>query len=301
MLATLSNPVVVCHSHADIDAVCSGLIIANRVECKLYVPDYMTAHTKRVVEKIVPKKCQRIITGESSLQAGVLGNDMDIIVVDSNTPEMTGVSNCKVLIDHHPNPTIKAEHYFIDTYSSSTCEIIARYLALNVNTWEPVAAAAGIIDDTNILRSVSPHTLQVLALLVNSDQYNRLLELMTQHYSSTGEKVNVIKTLRNSEVHVVMDKVILKVGAKHFDHNIAERLTHFADVVILYNETDDGISVMLRTRDVPVHCGELLHYFKKYGCSAGGHKHAASMTCPLMDKNVVNKVFNKIKDILKEN
>lgn len=291
ILKSIENPVVVCHSHSDVDAVCAGLIIANKLNCQLAVPDFVTHKAQRIINTIVPKHARKIIKG--------IPSSHNVIVVDANSPNMVGINKCKVIIDHHPHPKIKAEHYFVDSTASSTCEIIAKNIKLN--DWERVLAAAGIIDDTNILRTVSPHTLQILSILITFEQYNRLVFLLTQHYSSVGEKVNVLKTLKNAEVQVIKNKVMLTVKSKTFDPNITDRLMEFGDIVILFSEKEDGINVMLRTTDIPMHCGELLRSFDVYGCTAGGHMHAASMFCPLMNKEIIKEVERKIKHILNIN
>jgi len=291
VLLKLKNPAVLCHSHADVDAVCSGLIIANKLNCKLFIPDYIIHHAQRIINKIIPRSAQNIEIGK------LPNNHSDIIVVDANSPDMVGIEKCKVIIDHHVNPKIEADYYFINTNASSTCEIIAREIKLE--GWETVAAAAGILDDTNILRFISPHTLQILQLLISYEQYNRLVYMLTQHYSSVGERVNIIKSLKNSKTVVESGKVILIVNSNSFDPNIAEGLNEIADIVIMFKEKSNGVQVMLRSGNSPVNCANILHSFEVYNCTAGGHMHAASMFCPLMGTEIVTEVEQKIKYILK--
>ncbi|MCC7570515.1 DHH family phosphoesterase [Candidatus Micrarchaeota archaeon] len=290
-LVKLKNPSVVCHSHADVDAVCSGLVIANRLNCSLIIPDFMTYKTKKIVEKLIPSKYRRIEIGKKP--------SGDLVVVDANSPEMTGgITNCKVLIDHHIHPRIKAEYSFVFPNYSSTCEIVSRHLILT--DWEKPVLAAGMIDDTNILRSVSPHTLQMLTLMISYEQYNRIIALLTEHYSSASERVQVIRSMKNSEIEVVNEKTLLTVKSNSFDPNIADRLNDLVDVVVFYTEKKEGVSVMLRTTDVEFHAGELLQKFRVYNCSAGGHKHAASMKCPLLGEDIIRNVKSEIRNLLKK-
>ena len=292
-LLKLENPIVVCHSHADVDAVCSGLIIANKLNCSLYVPDYITHHAQRTIDKIIPKNAHRIVTGNKNEIKG------DIIIVDANNPKMTGIGECKVLIDHHPNPTIKAEYYFVNQHASSTCEILSQNLKLE--GWEKIAAAAGIIDDTNVMRFISQHTLQNLMMLVSAEQYNQLIYLLTQHYSSVGEKINVIKSLNDAKIDVVNNKILLITKSNSFDPNIADRLMDFGEAIIMYKETETQISIMLRTKDIHIHCGELAQSYDQYGCTGGGHEHAASIKCPLLSEDVLKDVIRKIRSAMKKN
>lgn len=161
-LLTVKRSVLIPHINPDGDALGSAFglnrILQNAgIESVVISPsnypsclDWLGKNAKVLIYEEQPKVCNQLID-----QADILFflDFNDIKRLGKLTDYINGVSKPKVLIDHHPEPEIKADYMFSDIEVSSTAELVYDFIAETglINYLDKESAEAllsGIIADT---------------------------------------------------------------------------------------------------------------------------------------------------------
>jgi bifunctional oligoribonuclease and PAP phosphatase NrnA len=123
----------------------------------------------------------KVFTKNKTASAAAIKQADLLFLLDFNTPSRAGKAEVlikesdafKVLIDHHPEPEDFADIIYSDTLSSSTAELIYRFIEItgnngSVSTIEATCLYTGIMSDTGSFNfnSSQPETYRVLSELL---------------------------------------------------------------------------------------------------------------------------------------
>jgi len=191
-------------------------------------------------------------------------------------------------IDHHVSNSIQGTYNFIDSQTSSACEVLYALL----NFWDPASIDSsvaqlllfGILYDSQIFRTqaTTADTLRIAADLV--DKGANLFQLRVELFANKDPKIiklwgMILNRIEISEEKKAAWTYILQEDLKKLDltlSSVAGFIDFLAgiskvDVIMFFYEREDGASkVSLRSKEYDVN-----KFAAKFG--GGGHKHAAGI------------------------
>lgn len=178
-----SGPIaILSHVNPDGDALGSALALSGYfhnagIECSVIMPNEYPDFLKWL-----PGNKEVIVFSKNKSIAGsILENANILFMLDFNTRDRAGILSepilksdaYKVLIDHHPDPGNFTDIVFSDVLSSSTAELIYRFIELSgdpelINSDVATCLYAGIMSDTGSFsyNSSQPETYRVLSELL---------------------------------------------------------------------------------------------------------------------------------------
>ncbi|UOF91800.1 DHH family phosphoesterase [Fodinisporobacter ferrooxydans] len=140
-----ANALILCHDHADSDAVGAAYALAKYLDGTIGVPKRVAAHAKGLLDTL---RTTIVIQPD-------LSNFQHVIVVDTaNAAQLTDCMPAKfLLIDHHPTNTLlhAAESALYDGTASSTSQLVYRMFkkaGIPIDRDVALALCAGIMTDT---------------------------------------------------------------------------------------------------------------------------------------------------------
>lgn len=194
--------------------------------------------------------------------------------------------NCPVyFIDHHPLVQENTEdHFFIDTKSSSTAELIYTLLKkLNVPFDEEIANSlfSSIVFDTNLFRHIknSPKPFSIAAeLLPNIKDVNVIYENLFKNL--TADKLRFMSKLEKVEYYSNNKIAFLKLKEKDFKEyntdstqaydlmDMVRNVDSIESTALIIENEDGSFKLSLRSQKK-----DLLPLAKSF--NGGGHRHSA--------------------------
>ncbi len=312
-----SNVIIMAHKAADCDAL-GAMIGALRLVQSFGVKDvkivlerkYLDVTAKRAYDALIemdPDFEDELITEEKALFE--MGEDTLLLICDTQAPklvmfdEVLKRASHLAIIDHHRVGDVDFEHVemsYVETYSSSTVELISEMLIFSsqtkINAVEATIMLSGIIVDTNnfTYRSGS-RTFEAASTLkeLGADMV-KVRKLLRDSYDAEKEMAEALlnaKIYFNRFAIVTIDKE--NMSDRTLLARISERLLTVEGIDAAFtiaNMTDGTVSVSSRSLEgvnVQIIMEEL-----------GGGGHLQQAACQLKDKNI-EEVKELILNILK--
>ncbi|MFP3155667.1 DHH family phosphoesterase [Lachnospiraceae bacterium ZAX-1] len=222
IIESKESVVIMGHSIGDVDSFgasigiyCATSVLGKRAYIVL---NEVTSSLRPLKECFTPEKHyppDMFITNERALE--LVGNNTVLMVVDTNRPNYTECpellkrTKTIVVFDHHRQGSEGIEHAvlsYIETYASSTCEMVAevlQYFSENIHL-EPNEAdciyAGILIDTTNFMSRTGVRTFEAAAYLrgcgAEVTRVRKLLRDDMSAYKARAEAVRYAEVFRGS-------------------------------------------------------------------------------------------------------
>jgi len=262
-----------------------------------------------VVEKFIPE-----------IHTTVLNEYDAIIVLDLNNLSRTVSMKDYILnspskiicIDHHQNPEINADYFFIDTEVSATAEIILDFLLIKhkdfINNEIAIPIYAAIMTDTGSFRfeRTTPKLHRDIAFLIEKGA--NPVEIYDKIYDQSkfskikllGRTLNSIQLLHNNKLAymIITQNDFIETEAEESDtDNFVNYNLSIEGVCLglLFIELKNGFKVSIRSK------GDIRADLLAKNFNGGGHKNAAGARFyeQKMDQNIINNIIENSIDYLK--
>jgi phosphoesterase RecJ-like protein len=308
---------ILCHLNPDGDTLGSALAL-NRLFTKMgHSCDVISPNDYPEFLKWMPGSGKIVILKhEHDRVIGLLKNAEMIFAIDFNEIKrfrdlrdvFESSSAFRVLIDHHPDPTMKVDCMLSDTSASSTAELVYRFIheaPFNMQMDAEISAClfTGIMTDTGCFsyNSSNRKTWETVAdLLEYGIDKDEIYSLVYDNYSehrmrflgySLNEKLEVFPEYRTGIIS--LSKADMK--KYHFEVGDSEGFVNYplsikgVSFSALFLEKDDHIKLSFRSKgSFPV------NEFSRDHFNGGGHKNASGgeVYCSLED------ALKQFKDLL---
>ncbi|GEM_PF-5848218 len=298
---------IVPHEHADVDAICSALIIQDllmrfNIRSEIII-EKMNSQAKKLLERFP------FLYRDASEFEIEKNEEVVFLIVDTanfhKIPKKIREKISKrkkikiMLFDHHAENEIEeiADLHIIKRYSSLTRMLYEIYsLLFDINKSIAVYTIAGILSDTGYLRYASKEDLNIISFLIN--KYNIDLKDFSFLYKSFEDidKKIKMKALKRLKVFKIKDYWCAYTFVGSEESKIANLLTQLGfDIAICVNYKSKRISIRydrkLRLFDKGISKG-----LKEKGFVCGGHE--SVIGCAYENKKEMNEIREILKDVL---
>ena len=312
--------VITTHKSPDGDAIGSSLALYHFLkkkgkEVSVIVPDSFPSFLNWMVET------ENIIHYDTQTEAAdnIIEKADVIFSLDYNSlTRIAGLRNpieksnaTKIVIDHHQDPQEFADHYFVDTDSCSTCQLIYEFIESlgELDKLDKVIGECiycGVMTDTGSFRypSTTSKTHQIIANLLdlgveNSKIHQEVYDNSSEHrlrllgYALT-EKM-VVLTNHNAAYISLSQEELKRFSFKKGD---TEGLVNYAlsiagiKFAALITEKEDMISLSLRSKD-----DFYVNKIANEHFSGGGHIYAAGG----MLETTLEEAISRVEAVMKSN
>ncbi len=217
----------------------------------------------------------------------------------------------KIVIDHHQDPQEFADHYFVDTDSCSTCQLVYEFIE-NLGELEKLDKTigeciyCGIMTDTGSFRfpSTTSKTHQIIAHLIdlgveNSKIHQEVYDNSSEHrlrllgYALT-EKMVVLSEHKAAYISLSQEELkrfSFKKGDTEGLVNYALSITGIKFAALI-TEKEDMISLSLRSKD-----DFYVNKIANEHFSGGGHIYAAGG----MLETSLEEAISRVESVMKAN
>ncbi|MBI4344882.1 MAG: DHH family phosphoesterase, partial [Euryarchaeota archaeon] len=281
--------IILLHANADLDAVCSGIALAEAIRSinpaldpSLGAPGGISKAARRAMDHF----------GATAEASPVLDADLIILVDTVNLAQLGPAAEKvrqsgarKAVIDHHaPQGETKAmaDFYLVDEGAASSVEVVYRFIESTGVEVTPGAATAmvlGILAETGRLRLATPGTIKALAsLLDRGADYPRALELLEEE-EDRSRKLAHLKAAQRMELHRLGAWLVATAEVGSFTASAAGALVHLgADCAFVASGKGGKVQVSARAsaqflRATGVSLAEVME--RVGGVLGGGGGHAA--------------------------
>ncbi|PCI96834.1 MAG: phosphoesterase [Flavobacteriales bacterium] len=312
--------VITTHKSPDGDAIGSSLALYHFLkkkgkEVSVIVPDSFPSFLNWMVET------ENIIHYDTQTEAAdnIIEKADVIFSLDYNSlTRIAGLRNpieksnaTKIVIDHHQDPQEFADHYFVDTDSCSTCQLIYEFIE-NLGELDKLDKVigeciyCGVMTDTGSFRypSTTSKTHQIIANLLdlgveNSKIHQEVYDNSSEHrlrllgYALT-EKM-VVLTNHNAAYISLSQEELKRFSFKKGD---TEGLVNYAlsiagiKFAALITEKEDMISLSLRSKD-----DFYVNKIANEHFSGGGHIYASGG----MLETTLEEAISRVEAVMKSN
>lgn len=319
-----ANIVVVSHFNPDGDAIGSSLALMHFYKnCGFNVqvvlpnpfPDFL---------KWMPGAKDIVIAEKNSVLARKILKDADILyIVDMNAPHRSGKlleqsiidsTAFKILIDHHINPDITCDISFSTVDTSSTCELIYRYLYDDLKVESPLTLEmaqclyVGIITDTGSLTYAcnDPRTYIILSELIKTGVDGEYLHrLIYDNYGisrinllglSLSQRLKIFPEYATAYIYLTKEDLRenhYKIGDTEgfVNYGLSVKSVQFAAIFI---QKDNKVRISFRSK------GNFdVNLFARKHFNGGGHRNASAAYCHDSLENTI-KYFESLLPLYKE-
>jgi len=293
-----NSVVITTHKSPDGDAIGSSLALYHYLkkegkDVTVIVPDEFPDFLNWMVgcDKIVYYDSQQVLADEIIAKAEVLFSlDYNSLtrIKDLRNP-IEKSEAVKIVIDHHQDPQDFADHYFVDTNSCSTCQLVYDFIA-ELGGLDQLDKAigeciyCGIMTDTGSFRfpSTTSKTHQIIAHLIdlgveNSKIHQKVYDNSSEHRlrllgHALTEKMVVLEDYNAAYISLSQEE-LKRFSFKKGD---TEGLVNYAlsingiKFAALITEKEDMISLSLRSKD-----DFYVNKIANEHFSGGGHIYAA--------------------------
>ncbi len=319
-LNTAKSIVITTHKSPDGDAIGSSLALYHYLKKKgkdvtVIVPDafpvflnWMTGSDSIVYYDTQTESADKIIENTDL----IFSLDYNSLTRISGLRSPIENSNAiKIVIDHHQDPQEFATHYFVDTDSCSTCQLVYEFIE-QLGDLDLIDKAigeciyCGIMTDTGSFRfpSTTSQTHKIIAHLIdvgveNSKIHQEVYNNSSEHrlrllgYALT-EKM-VVLTAHNAAYIALSQEELKRFSFKKGD---TEGLVNYPlsiegiKFAALITEKEDMISLSLRSKD-----DFYVNKIANEHFSGGGHIYAAGG----MLESSLDEAIKKVEDVMKSN
>jgi phosphoesterase RecJ-like protein len=320
VLELSENIVITTHKSPDGDAIGSSLALYHFLNklgknVTVIVPDAFPSFLNWMVG------CSDIVHYDSQTEVAdeIIGKADVIFSLDYNSlSRISDLRNpiekssaIKIVIDHHQDPQDFADHYFVDTDSCSTCQLVYEFIEKleELDKIDKVIGECiycGIMTDTGSFRypSTTSKTHEIIAHLIdlgveNSRIHQEVYDNSTEDrlrllgYALT-EKMVVLSEHRAAYISLSQDE-LKRFSFKRGD---TEGLVNYALSIsgvrfaALITEKEDMISLSLRSKD-----DFFVNTIANEHFNGGGHVYAAGG----MLETSLNDAIKKVESVMKSN
>ena len=293
--------VITAHKSPDGDAIGSSLALYHYLknqgkEVSIIVPDEFPTFLNWMggSDEIILYDSNKQIADELVAKADVIFSlDYNNLsrISDLRTPVERSEAK-KIVIDHHQEPQDFADHYFVDTDSCSTCQLVYEFIeSLNgLHQLDKVSAACiycGIMTDTGSFRypSTTSKTHRIIAHLIDIGVENAQIHQAVYDSSSEErvrllgyvltEKMIVLKEFNAAYISLSMEEL----DRFSFQTGDTEGVVNYAlsikgiKFAALITEKKEMISLSFRSKD-----DVYVNTLAKKHFNGGGHVYAAGGT-----------------------
>lgn len=218
-----------------------------------------------------------------------------------------------IFIDHHylekknSITTLNPLNLIFEDFSSTAEIILALFEKYNVKLTLPIRflIIAAILTDTGYFKYGNNRTIKNLSKLLDDDFDIQDIILLLEKKVDLSEKIAIIKGLQRVELNRVGDYLIGITNVSSYGSIIASMLVKVGfDIGIVHSKEKLESLITIRAKKTlclktGLHVGKILEEISEY-CegSGGGHDGAASLTCKMEAKYVLDKIIEKIKQVL---
>ena len=328
-LAYLKNKKILITTHdlVDIDGLASCYVL------KYFLTQYFENQQVTIIfsdllkptKEFMKKFCEKFLDfnffNEKSIN---LSNFNVCLILDTNKTSQTALDRY-FEISGSKIPYIFIDHHYIEKKNnldplnplnlifenfSSTAEIILELIEKNnLKLTLPIRylIAAAILTDTGYFRYGNNRTIKNVCKLLDNDLSIQDIKLLLEKEVDLSEKIAKIKGLQRVELFREGDYLIGITNVSSYGSNIASMLIKVGfDIGIVHSQEKLESIITIRAKKniclrTGLHVGKILEEISEY-CegSGGGHDGAASLTCKMEVKNILDKIIEKIKQVLNE-
>ncbi len=319
------NVLITTHAHVDIDGAASCYIFKIfftsyfKNEAALVLPEFSKS-TRDFLEKVSQKFRELSFSFNDEFD---ISNIDVILVLDTNNLaqvsifDKLNISNAEIpfiFIDHHLN--LKKDYKnnlsslnIINEQVSSTSEIIfelCEFFNFKLEFPYKFLLISAILTDSGFFKYGNNDTIKRISRLLD-DQLDFQEILSTLEFEQDiSEKLARIKALQRLKLIRSKDWLIGMTHVGSFEAGVAALLINIGlDVSIVYSEKKTTFRISTRAKKrvcikTGLHLGKILQEVaEECEGSGGGHDGAASLNGKNDLKKILNKIIEKIKQILK--
>lgn len=318
ILNSSTNITITTHRNPDGDALGSSLGLYNFLKDQNKLANIIVPNSYPRDLHFLPNDTEvHVFCNNKTKCAQIIKSSDLLIVLDYNdfsrTDEMSDLLNNFegkiIVIDHHPEPKIKADITISDTSVSSTCELVYEICAqLNCNNVIPTESATalylGLMTDTGNFRHncSNPRTYEIVANLLRSGINKD--EITAQVFESNKiERLKLMGFCINDGLTIIEESntayiTITKETREKYNY-VKGDSEGFVNIPLSINniyfsaifiEFDDHIKISFRSR------GQFAtNQFSSSYFGGGGHKNAAGGRSELSLTDTIEKFLEKVK------
>ncbi len=314
-ISRVREVVIVSHVNPDGDAVGSALALLHYLKktgktCHVIMPnDYPD------FLKWMPGNDEVIVFSKNKDAAvNAISNAELIFILDFNGPDragkmqdiLVGSGAFKIMIDHHPNPSGIADFIFSETLSSSTAEMVFRFIEIAgkpelIDDVSATCLYAGIMSDTGSFNynSSQPETYRVLAeLLKRGIDKDHIYAMVYNNFSVNrmrllgyclDKKMVVLPEYRTAYISLTINEK----KEYNYTRGDSEGFVNYPlsvkgiDFVAFFMENDDQIKVSFRSK------GKFdTNIFAVENFDGGGHINASGGESKLTMTDTIKKFIS---------
>jgi len=293
-------PLVVTHTHADLDTVGSaiGLVEALDGNAQVVLPDSVVPAAKQLVDQVSTPTVAATAAKPEQADA--------VVVVDTPSTdrvalvEVNGLNRPVMLIDHHETGDLLdyVTASFIDTNAGSTAELVAS--VINDADWSLTEAgafglAAGLLDDTGNLTRGTPTEYQLAGdLLAAAGSHWTAISDLINPQSDRSERYACAKAVVRADAYAGADTIIMITSVSGHESAAANALLAAnADLAVVISVRSDEIRVVGRCGDQAgdIHLPDRLFkpLAEQFGGDGGGHAGAGTAKLTTTDEDAVQE------------
>ena len=306
------NILLLCHDHADLDAICSATIfkellntkkINSTISAPLHINDQ--ALNFALVNKIA-----------FTLNPNLEKYDL-ICLFDFNDYEQLGPlrknftslqkKSCFEVItfDHHEKEKRSIGEGFINANAASTTELLFENYKNSFTKKMCFYVCLGIVEDTGKFLVASKDTFEIFSncLTKSGKKYSDVLEFIKTRVGK-GERIAFLKAANRSKIIELKKALILVSNISFYQGDVATKLLEFgANITLVTGSEKDGKSV-LSTRAETSFKEEnnfnlmkhlLVPLQKLFGGEVGGHSGAAQWKGNVSEKRIIDEALIILK------
>lgn len=322
IVGTSSEVYIIGHKNADFDSIGASLGLARL--CREYISNDKIFVVLNDPNEILEPGLKRVkyeskeeynIIDLREFYSRKITTSPTLLVVDTNRKHLIDLNASLsefenvVVIDHH-NPThesIETEHSFIDTTSSSACEMIAGLLNTNRIGYDSNIATyllAGIMLDTKrYIKNTTPKTMDTAEkLLAKGADYNKINDLFLVDFEQDRKINDLIFSNTVFETYdygvprsisytfnIYNDKAIYR--REELGRAADKMLKYKVDAIFVFGQIDENtISISARSKS-SVNVGTIMEQL-------GGGGNLQNAGCQIQGKNIM-EIYSLLRETVK--
>jgi len=293
----IQKPVLILtHSIADPDAVCSALSLKYTFNADAMIPDILTSPSKSILSFLNIRKPFKKLN---------IHDYKTIIITDANSYSMLGrcadaIKTFKgriVIVDHHSTrkDTIKTPYMILDEKAQSTCELLFDLLPINKKT--AALLLFGILFDSAEFKNMNTKTFAIISKLLEKSGYRwediQHIIKETRDFSTRLIKLKAVKTCSAYRISQIL---ITTAIVSNFEGMVADAFIDLgADIsfVAAQSKSETRISARMHPLIPYLKLSEIMrNVAEKNRGTGGGHRCAAGANLPKLIKNNVKNVLD---------
>jgi len=304
---------LLCHDHADLDAICSAVIFKDLLK------------TKKIKSEVgVPKHINDqalhfSIKSNISFIANPNLEKYDLVCLfDFNDYEQLGPlregfsklqkKKCIEVIafDHHEKEKRSIAKGFIDPSAGSTTELLYNLYSKSFSKKMCFYTCLGIVEDTGKFLVASKDTFDIFSVCLKKSgkKYSDILELVKQDIDR-GERIAFLKAANRSRIVEIKKVIVVISNISFYQGDVATKLLEFGADISLVGGVEKKGKTVLSARAQTVFKEEnkfnlMKHLFvplqKKVGGEVGGHSGAAQWKGEVSKNKVLNEALIILKN-----